>query len=881
MAISRSLRLGVLASVMLPVASWAAAPKNDKLSKATVLAGVSGEVTGATNVGATIDRGESSSGLGQTIWYTFTPTANGYLQIDFDNSASGGGTVLLTPYNANKAFGLFEIFTPTRRLTEVDRTVATVPVQAGVPVKLQFDSEAEGTFAFSYRFSTGAAFVLQGPTRGDGSYRWSEAEGTIKLTVARVGSSEGSASVAYALEGGSADLATDLGSTGNAFTGTLNFEPGQTRATLNFPITADAMIENKEQLLFTLLNPSTGNVVLEGAQSLDLEDSTGAVANVDNFPGAPLPTGAPANILAGTGTTQPGEPDGLDQTIWYTYTATADGTLTVNADGSEEGSLKIVAFLGNTIGSILPQRPVAPERDVNFPTGTLSPATFIVHQGDLLRVAILGVDVPNTGDVLVQGSFTPASTFRLSRDYYDVAEGGTIKIRVLRDGDVSNGATVTFATSQTKDDPEDEPYRDPNGFAEPGTDYPVSTQTVAFLSGEQGKDVEITIPKDKLKEGFEHFYVRLSSPQGVLDAPSYAGVYIGPVAPLTFDAVTFSAALEPTTSPGVTGFTTVKLTKQGGFTASVMTGGKKYALKGTLPPLPSDTPGQRVETSVHFEEPGLPALDLSLAYIVRGDGADAVSGTVTVNGESSSFTRTRAGFALPRELVGRYNIVLTPASGIPGNLDAPSFLSLDISSKSTVKVIGSLSDGTKVSGSGFLARDGYLPDGRLKQRVLFILPLYKGLGVLSGRFHLGYRGDRETVPTVGDGEGEVVWTNPKLMFTAKLNPLISHHDVPKGGLALPISLPSSIALDCTVGGLADYNAVGSLNEKGVITFTKDTVGKPSVKLDPKTGIFSGKFTPPGAPKAISFQGIVLRNVLYSTGYFFNGTTSGTVQLSFP
>jgi|GEM_PF-4235820 len=891
MANSCFLRVGVLASAMLPLVSWAAAPKNDKLSKAAVLAGVSGEVSGATNVGATIDRGESSLGLGQTIWYTFTPPANGYLEIDFDNAINGGGgDVLLTAYNANKAFGLAEISTPTRRGSDANHTAATAPVQAGVPVKLQFDSQTEGAFSFSYRFVTGAAFVLQSPTRGDGTYRWNESEGTIQLTVARVGSTEEVATVGYALESASADVTTDLGSTGDPFTGTLQFQPGQSKKTLSFPITADAMTEVTELLHFTLVNPSAGNVVPEGLLALFLEDSNGAVPNVDNFPGGPLPTAALANIPAGTATTQAGEPAGLFQTIWYTYTATADGFLTVSSDGADEGSLYIGGFLGNIIGSLVTQRSVGPVNQSPFINLTLSPATYVVHQGDVFRIAIAGVDVPYTGDVNVQGSFTPASTFRLSQDFYEVAEGGTVRIRVLRDGDVSNPATVTFATSQTTSDPEDAPYADPTDFAEPGTDYPVSTQTVPFLSGERGKDIEIAIPKDKLKEVTEHFYVRLSSPQGsgILDAPAYAGVYIGQVSPLTFNPYSFAAGLEPTTSPGVSGFTTVKLTKQGGFTASVLAEGRKYSIKGVLPPLPTDVPGQRVETSVHVEKPGLPALDFSLAYVVSADNSDLVTGTVTVNGESSSFKRTVSGFKLPQNLVGRYNIALTSISGLPGELEAPSFLSIDISAKSAVKVIGSLSDGTKVSGTGFLALEGTLPDGSSKQRVNFVLPLYKGLGVLSGRYHLGYRGDQDTVPPQGDGEGEVVWSHPPLTkgvyqgeFTAKLSSVVSHYEVPKGGLAFPRTAPATIILESTGGNVAAFTASGTYTEKGAITFAKDTAGKPGVKIDAKTGIFSGKFTPDGTTKPVSFQGIILRNGTFGTGYFLNGTLSGHVSLLSP
>ena len=892
----RLFRLAAVAGAFLPLLSLAGGlpaskpPKNDKLSKAIVLKDVFGMVSDATNVGATAELAEPFLTADQTIWYSYTPPSNGYLTISVDDQNDQGSSVDFAAYTQEGRYGLFNINANAQIGVVPGRRLTTVPVVGGVPVKLQFDSQVTGAFNFSYNFLTGAAFTVQQPTRGDGTFTWSESEGSIQVKIARVGNTLGSATVDYHLETASADTTTDLAANVDLFTGTVQFGAGETTKTLTFGIVGDASIEGTEFVDLVLEHPSANNVVPEPRTSLLIEDSD-RPTNSDAFPGLNRSVPFTDSLANATATTQPGEPDGLTQTAWFSFTPPVDGLLTVIGDPLTDGQVVYIsAFLGDTLATLVAVPPVNPARGPSIPLSSASSAIFAVHSGQTYRFAYSGVDTPTTGTIIIAATFAPASSFHFSQESYEAAEGTDLIVKVVREGDTGNLASVNIATSQTKSDPEDSEDPDPATFADPGTDYPTSSQTLTFNPGETSKEITLSIPKDKLKEGTEHFYVRLSSPStnSKLDSPARVQVLLHDKAVVpTFYSGTFASVIKATSDPGVLGSSSITLSAKGTFTGSIIAGGVKYALKGALPLPPNNADAQRVEATFLFTQKDAPDLALALVYNGTADGFAYLSGTATVNGQTGEFTAYRDTYSLPLQLVGRFNTVLRPATGLPSTLASPSFLSIDVSAKGAVKVTGGLADGTKISGSGFLSLEGTLRDGTLVQRVNFVLPLYKGLGVLVGRYHLGFRGDRETVPASGDGEGEVLWSHPAmpkanfpLAFNGKYNSTVSRYEVPKGSLPFDVPAHSTIVLNASDLLGPVFSANTAYSAKGTVTFDKNTAGKPSLKIDPKTGIFSGKFTPTGGIKPVSYQGIILRNTSTGQGYFGAGSVTGTVTLGF-
>jgi hypothetical protein len=98
---------------------------------------------------------------------------------------------------------------------------------------------------------------------GAPSYRVGEG-GTAVLTVNRVAGSAGSASVNYAVTGGTATPGSDF----TPVSGTLTFADGQTSQTITIPTNADAVAEGSENLVVRLSSPTGGATVVAGATTV-------------------------------------------------------------------------------------------------------------------------------------------------------------------------------------------------------------------------------------------------------------------------------------------------------------------------------------------------------------------------------------------------------------------------------------------------------------------------------------------------------------------------------------------------------------------------------------------------------------------------------------
>ncbi|MBA2734544.1 MAG: DUF4214 domain-containing protein [Acidobacteria bacterium] len=104
---------------------------------------------------------------------------------------------------------------------------------------------------------------------------------------------------------------------------------------------------------------------------------------------------------------------------------------------------------------------------------------------------------------------TPA-TLQLSQSGYSVGEGGVfLSINVLRSGDTSQPATVSYATSDTSGLNDCSTV---TGKASARCDYTTSLGKLTFAAGEQSKTVNVSIVDDSYAEGTETFTFSLSNP---------------------------------------------------------------------------------------------------------------------------------------------------------------------------------------------------------------------------------------------------------------------------------------------------------------------------------------------------------------------------------
>ncbi len=917
----RKLLVLVFAVGVIPSLALAGAPPNDKEAKAKALAGVSGTIA-STNVEASVEQYENThyqDNVGKTVWYSYKAPADGFLEIIYDFTNDSGGLVTLAAFAAE---GGYQGEVPANGMVDIanGKITKAIPCTRGGKVKLQFDTSASsgtataGAFGFSYAFKTGAGFRLEGAQKADMVFRFRENETPISLTVSRIGSTEGAASVNYELANESADSATDLSTPSDSFTGTLSFAPGESRRTLSFSINDDALTEGSETFTFKLSAPSAGNVVLDPATPIVIEDNDGAPSN-DNLADAIVIAGSTASLTvpSGLATEEAGEPVGGLQSVWYRWTAPADGVLTVGANSVNFGDLNISLYSGTSIGSLVPLLDANPDNGGQiFQEGAAAPS-FAVASGVTYSIAIHGYSSADVGattftlDFKNQSSPTlAASIFSFTKDRYDVLESGTnAVITIRRAGATDKPSSVHFSTSLTTSDPEDANSSDWTPFAEPDVDYTTQNATeIAFAVGETTKQVQVAISNNTKKEGTEHFFVRLAgaSEDSEIAGPAHATVLIheGKALPVSyFYYDNFNGVLHPQSGPGGEGTILVKLTSSGAFTGTIILDGAKLGFKDAFPPLPGTNPGDSSTKMVHIARTGLPDVVLTFLYEIDAQYNTHLHGTVTDGSSISTFATPNPAYfdkRNPTPILGTFTIILTPDAAVPAAIRAPGFLSLVVKPKGVFTLLGGLPDGTKIAASGTLTYSGYENvtingssfSSTSYQNVYdaaFTAPLYKGTGHISGTMHLGYGSDPTPAPAIGDGTASIRWVHPAMAagpvltaFAAPLESFVSRFTVPKGGLVLPVTAPQNFNLAFTAGGLPSITPLGTFTAKGPVAFPIGATNAPSLIVNAKTGLFLGKFTPSGGGKPVPFQGAVSRNRLDGTGNFLNGSAAGSVKL---
>jgi hypothetical protein len=317
------------------------------------------------------------------------------------------------------------------------------------------------------------------------SYSVGEASGHVDITVNRTGGSVGAVTVNYATSDGTATAGSDYSST----SGTLSFADGETTKSFTVPITNDSLNEANETVNLSLSSVN-GNATLG-------TPSTAVLTIIDDDP-QPEITINDISILEGNS----GQTTAVFTVSLSTKTTgqvtvqyrTSAGTATSDEDymtafgtilfGPQQSSQTIfVPINGETLY----------EPDETFFVNLSNPTNAVIVKVQGV-CTILNDDIPN---------------MQLSKSSYTVNEGaGSASVVVVR-GDISNAASVNYATS------------DPagltncnviNGIASSRCDYVTSVGTLRFAVGESSKTISIPIVDDNFTEGNETFAITLSNP---------------------------------------------------------------------------------------------------------------------------------------------------------------------------------------------------------------------------------------------------------------------------------------------------------------------------------------------------------------------------------
>ena len=319
---------------------------------------------------------------------------------------------------------------------------------------------------------------------------------------------------------------------------------------------------------------------------------------------------------------------------------------------------------------------------------------------------------------------------------------------------------------------------------------------------------------------------------------------------------TYNGLVIQTNAPSHASSGSVKFTvsKTLSFTAQLTMGGVKATFKGQF-----DASGNATNT---VTLKGLAPMQV----ILHSDSTDRITGTVSNDVFASELLADRVVYNRTNSCpsAGSYTVVLEPLEGSdPSMPQGCGYGTLTVTTIGGGKLSGVLGDGTKVKGNMPVSKYGTWP--------LYNV-LYKKQGSCIGWV---------TFNTNSTLEATVNWFKPSILVSnCSLSLLGSTYVVPAKGepmLALTNALVTLGYGDLT-GVLSNLVTVASNN---TVTVMSGDITNLTLKLTPKTGLFSGGFRHPATGKTTKFQGAVLQLQDFGAGYFLGTNESGYVIFEEP
>jgi hypothetical protein len=329
------------------------------------------------------------------------------------------------------------------------------------------------------------------------------------------------------------------------------------------------------------------------------------------------------------------------------------------------------------------------------------------------------------------------------------------------------------------------------------------------------------------------------------------GSYAGLFAPA-------EAAREQTNS----GAFNLKVTTSGSFSGQLLLGGQTVALSGKF--------GVTGAAQIVSARRGQPALTTTLELDLANQ---AVEGTVS----DGSFVSALQGYETGSgagQFAGQYTFI------IPGSANATvgpfgiSYGTLKVSSAGALTMAGSLADGTAVSESSAVSKQGYWP---------LYVNLYNGNGSLWGWCSFANHGVASAPAlswiNAGNASKTAVYrsgfTNDQALLSGSY--YVSSAEPSLASTNLQVTLDSS---NPPVPLLKPV----TLGAGGAITVSTngDIINGLTLKITPATGMISGSFkNPANSMQTISINGVLLQDSTNAAGYFLGTNQSGSFLLGPP
>jgi hypothetical protein len=218
-----------------------------------------------------------------------------------------------------------------------------------------------------------------------------------------------------------------------------------------------------------------------------------------------------------------------------------------------------------------------------------------------------------------------------------------------------------------------------------------------------------------------------------------------------------------------------------------------------------------------------------------------------------------------------------------GTVDVPFAMRGAVLGDGSVRFIGRMADGTPVSFGGSVA--GSDRDGFGGGECAFVAPLYQRGGNFYGTFALG------TGPLEPTGTSHQWWLKPwrprdaiypALPFQTAESRCVRYTPPTSGRVTDGFNASLGDGSVRFVGGdtlLDGTSNTINISERNKVTVTTDPdPTNCSIKIDPKTGLFTGRVTPPGGT-GTNFYGVFVQGEYgYGLGFYLGAGKAGRVRL---
>jgi uncharacterized repeat protein (TIGR03803 family) len=239
----------------------------------------------------------------------------------------------------------------------------------------------------------------------------------------------------------------------------------------------------------------------------------------------------------------------------------------------------------------------------------------------------------------------------------------------------------------------------------------------------------------------------------------------------------------------------------------------------------------------------------------------SISGTVTdgtflsiLNGNRDVFSHSNQA----TRFAGQYTLII-PGTNLPATPFGTSYGTVKVDDLGNIRLAGSLADGTAISQSSVVSKDGNWP---------LYINLYRGNGSLWGWVNF----TNQTL-TTSSGISWISTGNParNALYGSGFD---DQGATLTGGLYQPgRNLPPGLIVTLQGGDLPSIISITNFSEN---------TNKLTLKTNDNTGVVSGSFANPNDPKqTLKFNGVILQGQTNAQGYFLGSNQSGIFTLGPP